>query len=160
MGAPHHNRRKTHPVGNHRFLTEVDIRLLVRDNDPKANLLLQDLEFTTEEIRSAMTFAVDKWNDTPPYIWNYSIDTFPWRSMLACGTVANLLFIAANRYRRNDLQYNIGGGAVNDQARHKDYDAAGERLWSQYTEWIAHNKRALNMEQGFAVIDGGMSWIR
>jgi len=150
----------TAPTGNKKYLTEVEIRLILRDNDPAANLLLQDLEYTSEEIRSAMTLAVDRWNDSPPYIQNHTVDTFPWRSMLAMGTVANLLFIAANRYRRNDLQYNIGGGAVNDQARHKDYDAAGERLWSQYVQWIAHNKRALNMEQGWGVIDGGMSWIR
>ena len=148
------------PIGNKRFLTDLDVRVFMRDTDPAANLLLDDLEFTAEELRTASTLAVDKWNDTPPFIANYDVTTFPFRSALLMGTCANLLFIAANRYRRNDLQYNIGGGAVNDQARHQSYDEAGDRLWKQYLQWITHSKRALNMEQGFGVIDGGMSWIR
>lgn len=148
------------PTGNHKYLTDLDIRIFLRDTDPAANLLLDDFEFTAEELRTASTLAVDKWNDTPPYIANHSTDTFPYRSALLRGTCANLLFIAANRYRRNDLPYNIGGGAVNDQAKFKEYDEAGQRMWTEFTEWIAHNKRALNMEQGWGVIDGGMSWIR
>jgi hypothetical protein len=148
------------PIGNKRFLTDLDIRIFMRDTDPSANLLLDDLEFTAEELRTASTLAVDKWNDTPPFLQNFSADNFPFRSSLMLGTCANLLFIAANRYRRNDLQYNIGGGAVNDQARHTTYDEAGQRMWTQYLQWITHSKRAMNMEQGFGVIDGGMSWIR
>ena len=148
------------PIGNKQYLTDLDIRIFMRDLDPAANLLLNDLEFSPEEIRTAMTLAVDKWNDTPPYIGGYTYDKFPYRSGLMLGTCANLLFIAANRYRRNDLQYNIGGGAVNDQARHGAYDEAGQKLWTQFLEWVAHNKRALNMEQAFGTIDGGMSWIR
>ena len=148
------------PTGNKKYLTDLDVRIWLRDNNPEANLLLNDYEFTPEEMRTAMTLAVDKWNDTPPYLQNYTVDKFPYRSSLLMGTCANLLFIAANRYRRNDLQYEIGGGAVNDQARHREYDAAGQNMWSQYLQWITHNKRALNMEQGWGVIDGGMSWIR
>lgn len=148
------------PTGNKQFLTDLDIRIFLRDTDPAANFLLEDFEYSAEELRTAMTLAVDKWNDTPPYIANYSAATFPYRSALLRGTCANLLFIAANRFRRNDLPYNIGGGAVNDQAKHREYDEAGQRLWTEFVQWISHNKRALNMEQGWGMIDGGMSWIR
>jgi len=141
------------PQGNDSVITDLDIRIWLRDNDPEANLLLDDLEFTPEELRTAMTLAVDYWNDSPPYLHNFDVNSFPYRSALLNGTVANLLFIAAHRYRRNDLQYNVPGGAVNDQARHKEYDAVGGKLWAQFQSWVAHNKQAINMEQGFAIVD-------
>jgi len=146
------------PQGNISVITDLDVRIWLRDNDPEANLLLDDFEFTPEEIRTAKTLAVDKWNDTPPYLQPFTVDNFPYRSGLLSGTVANLLFIAAHRYRRNDLKYSVPGGAVNDQARHKEYDAAGERLWKKFEAWVAHNKRALNMEQGWAIVDSMNSW--
>jgi len=144
------------PQGNNSVITELDVRIWLRDLDPEANLLLDDFEFTPEELRTAMTLAVDYWNDQPPYLHPYNVNNFPYRSALLSATAANLLFIAAHRYRRNDLQYNVPGGAVNDQARHKEYDVAGGRLWAEYKVWVHNNKRALNMEQGFAIVDPEM----
>jgi len=142
--------------GNEKYLTELDIRIWLRDNDPNANLLLDDYEFTPEEIRTAMTLTVDKWNETPPFLvsHSYTIANFPFRSALLMGTAANLLFIAAHRYRRNSLHYNVPGGIVADQEKFQDYDVAGERLWQQYLSWLAHVKRTINMETGFALISG------
>ena len=144
------------PQGNNRYVTELDIRIWLRDNDPEANLLLDDYEFSPEEIRTAMTLAVDKWNDTPPFLTThiFTVETFPFRSGLIRGTAANLLYIAGNRFRRNSLRYNVPGGAVADQEKHVDYDTAAERLSREYTAWLAHAKRAINMENGFAVIEG------
>lgn len=138
--------------GSVQYLTDLDIRIWLRDTNPEANLLLDDLEFTPEELRTAQTLTVDYWNDQPPYVARYDYTKFPYRSALLNGTVANLLFIAAHRYRRNDLPYSAGGTSVNDQGKHKDYDAAGQRLWSEYKEWVVTNKRALNMQRGFGII--------
>ena len=148
-----------HATGNKQFLTDLDIRIYLRDTNPEANLLIKDLEFTPEEIRTAMTLAVDKWNDQPPYLQNYDYRTFPWRSALLQGTCANLLFIAANRYRRNDLKYDAAGGSVADQDKYQQYDAAGGVLWQQFTEWIKSNKMAINMESGWGMIAGGFRSI-
>lgn len=139
-------------TGNKTYLTDLDIRIWLRDNDPSANTLLDDFEFSPEEIRTAMTLTIDYYNDQPPYIRNYDYNKFPWRSQLLMGTAANLLFIAANRYRRNALQYSAGGLTIQDQAKHQEYDAAGSRLWQQYTDWVLRNKRSQNAEQGFASI--------
>ena len=137
------------PKGNQRFLSELDIRIWLRDVDPEANLLIKDLEFSPEEIRTAVTLAVDYWNETPPLMqgYDYDINSFPYRYHLLMGTAGNLLFIAANAYRRNKLPYNIGGGTVNDQDRDQPYDAAGDRLWKQYQAWVMRKKRELNMTQ-------------
>lgn len=144
------------PQGNTGYISELDVRIWLRDTDPEANLLLDDFEFTPEELRTAMTLAVDKWNETPPMLGNYEVHTFPFRGALTKATAANLLFIAANRYRRNALKYNVPGGAVADLDKHQEYDAAGDRLWKEYAAWIQHMKRAINMETGWGMISGGL----
>ena len=142
------------PLGNKGYITELDIRIWLRDNDPEANNLIKDYEFSPEEIRTAMTLVVDKWNDTPPHLvnHNFTINTFPYRSAFIRGTAANLLFIAANRFRRNSLKYNVPGGVVADQEKYQEYDAAGDKLWQEFSQWLFSEKRAINMEEGFAVV--------
>jgi len=144
------------PQGNNSVISELDIRIWMRDVDPTLNLLIDDLEFSPEEIRTAMTLAVDKWNDTPPFLTshNYNISNFPFRSGLLSGTCANLFFIAANRYRRNSLKYNVPGGAVADQEKYVEYDQAGQRLWTDYVNWMRLTKRSINIEHGFASFGG------
>ena len=141
-----------HPVGNSGFLTDLDVRIWLRDNDPGANLLLDDYELSAEELRTAMTLTVDYWNDQPPFIRCHNVRTFPWRSMMLKGTAANLLFIAANRYRRNALKYVAGGMSVADQEKYQEYDQAADKLWAEYRQWVSIQKRALNMECGWAML--------
>lgn len=140
--------------GNDGFMTDNEIRTFLRDADPDANLLLDDLEFTPEEIRDARTSIVDKWNEAPPPVGIYQYDTFPYRYHYRLGTCAILLWMAANRYRRNDLQYNIGGGAVADQAKADSYDRAGDKLMGQFNEWMQKEKLRINMELGFGFDTG------
>lgn len=143
---------KVDPIGSKTYLTDLDVRIWLRDNDPEANKLLDDYEFSPEEIRTAMTLTVDHWNDQPPYIRSYDYDKFPYRSKLLQGTAANLLFMAAHRFRRDSLQYSAGGLTIQDQEKYQQYDNAGNGLWQQYHEWVMWNKRSLNAEQGFATI--------
>ncbi len=139
-------------IGNRRYLTHVDIRGWLRDNDPKANLLIDDFEYTPEELEAAATFATDHWNETPPSIGYYDFDKFPWRFALLKGTAAQLLLMAANRFRRNELTYNAGGASIADQAKHTPYEQFGLRLWDEYKQWVSTMKRAMNMERGWGSI--------
>ena len=136
--------------GNPNYLTDLDVRIWLRDNDPSANLLLDDFEYTPEEIRTCMTLAVDYWNEQPPNLGNLTLEKFQYRSALLRGTCANLLFMAAHRFRRNDLKYQAGGMTIADQDKYQQYDAAGQRLWDEYKQWVMSNKRAINMENGWA----------
>lgn len=138
--------------GSNTYLTDLDIRIWLRDNDPEANLLLQDFEFSPEEIRTALTLTVDYWNDQPPFIQNYDYDRFPWRSQLLRGAAGNLLFMAANLYRRNALQYSAGGLSIQDQEKYQQYESASQRLTDAYHDWVIRSKRSLNVEQGFATL--------
>ena len=141
-------------VGNTGFITDVDVRTWLRDLDPEMNLLIKDLEFKPEEIRAAQTLTVDFWNEEPPSISivYYDLYQFPYRRQLLMGTVAQLLFIAANRFRRNDLTYQIGGGAINDQAKATPYEAAAEKLWKDYIDWVRRKKREINQSIGWSMI--------
>ena len=140
-------------LGQRQFLTEMDVRIWMRDKDPEANLLLDDFEYTSEEIRTAMTLTVDYWNDIPPMAMTpIDYTRFPWRSRLLCGTCANLLFMAAHRFRRNSLQYSAGGMTIADQEKYNQYDQAGGRLWEEYKQWAHDAKRSLNITNGWGTI--------
>lgn len=138
------------PKGNETFLVENDIRFWLRDNEPDLNTLLDDYEFTSEEIRQALTYAQDYWNEQPPYIGSMDYDKNPFRFRLLQGTVGNLLFMAANRYRRNHLPYSAGGLTVDDQNKAQSYESAGARIWEEYKQWVRMNKRSINASNGFA----------
>ena len=142
------------PVGNAVFLSEMDIRIWLRDHDPTANLLIKDLEFSTEEIRTAATLAVDAFNEEPPNmnVANYTVQNFPFRYNLLQGTVANLLTMAGHLYRRNELKYNVPGGSVDDQAKGEDYDRAADRLAKGYMSWVRRKKREINTSRGWGRI--------
>lgn len=140
------------PTGNYNYLTDVDVRIWLRDNDPECNVLLDDVEWSAEEIRTAMTLAVDYYNETPPILQCYDYDKFPWRFHLLQGTAANLLFMAAHRYRRNHLNYSAGGVTVDDQNKYQQYDAAGDKLWAEYKSWVSTYKKAANAENGWGTI--------
>ncbi len=137
-------------AGGESFLVENDIRMWLRDNEPELNTLLDDYEFSPEEIRQAITYAQDYWNEQPPYIGNIDYDRNPFRFHLLQGTVGNLLFMAANRYRRNHLQYQAGGLAVDDQNKSQLYEASAARIWEEFKQWVRMNKRTINASNGFA----------
>lgn len=139
-------------IGNEGTISEMDIRMFLRDYDPEENLLLDDYEFSQEEIRTAMTLAVDKWNDTPPEVSNYSIDNFPWRYYFLLQTCANLLTIAAHRYARNDLTYSVPGGAVNDQNKSQPYQAMAARMSAEFNQWMRLKKNQIQAHIGWCTI--------
>lgn len=140
---------KISPVGNDASMTDMEVRIFLRDKDPEANLLLDDYEFTPEEIRTAMNITVDRWNDMPPDIYRMDYDEFPYRSILLLGVSSNLLAMAAHRYRRNSLQINAGGTSVNDQDKAREYDQASARLRDEYLQAMRTKKRELNVGLGW-----------
>lgn len=141
--------KRISPKGNDAPMTDMEVRIFLRDTDPDANLLLDDFEFSPEEIRTAMNITVDRWNDTPPDIYRMDYDEFPYRSILLMGVASNLLTMAAHRYRRNSLAINAGGTSVNDQEKAGEYDQAAARLRDEYLRAIRTKKRELNTGLGW-----------
>ena len=130
-------------------MTDMEVRIFLRDADPAANILLDDFEFSPEEIRRAMNITVDRWNDLPPDIYRMDYDEFPYRSILLMGVASNLLAMAAHRYRRNSMSINAGGMSVSDQDKYREYDQASARLREEYLHAMRVKKRELNSGLGW-----------
>jgi hypothetical protein len=142
----------TTPAGNNRYLTDLDIRIALRDLCPEDNDLLDDLEFSPEEIRTAQTLAIDLFNETLPIVTAFDYPDFPYRYHMLKGTIANLMFIAAHHYRRNDLTYNIPGAAVAPKNKSQEYEVIGDRLLKEYKTWVTQIKRSMNMSNAYGTI--------
>jgi len=136
-------------VDSPRPLDEVRIRMWMRDNDPEANLLLEDYEFSSEEIAEARQMAVDEWNEMLPPCAPHTVESFPYRFNLLQATTANLLFIASHRFRRNQLNVQVGGGASDDQNKEGPYLAASDRLRQAWQSWAKMRKHSLNADLGW-----------
>jgi len=138
------------PVGNEGFITEMDIRRVMRDF-PEMNNLLDDFEFTPEEVRTAQTLVVDEWNDMAPSLVNYTVDNFPFRSIYVRGTIAYLLQMAAISAERNALSYNAGGASINDTG-HEGYTKLSAMLLDRVLRDMRLKKNEINYDQCWGVV--------
>ena len=82
-------------------LTLDDIRMFLRDA-PNYNILLEDVEFSNDDITRAMNFAVDRYNSFAPVTTNASMTTIN-RWLLLAGTVCILLRSEAARQLRTQV---------------------------------------------------------
>ncbi len=135
------------------ILQDEDVRLFLAD-DPEANLLIGDYEFTPQQISRAQELAVAKWNETPPTIpeATFTVESFPWHYNLLKQVTANLLAIAAHGYTRNKLNYNITGGSVNDKAKDGDYLNLAQTYSQEFSQWMMGKKAEINMTQMWGVV--------
>lgn len=123
------------------------VRTWLRDNSPSKNILIQDLEFSDEEIRLARIMVESYWaEESPMYSTHLDNRSMYFALMGMCG---QLMRMAANRFRRNYLDMQAGGIAVSDQSKHKEYSEAGDRLWAEYANWVARTKVTANMALGW-----------
>lgn len=136
-------------------LSVAEIRMALRDVDPEANYLLDELDFSDQEIALSIRRCVDYWNETPPPVSVYKATTFPWRYHLSLGAAAILHQMAANQKMRNDLPYQAGGLTVQDTIKFKQYLEFHARYWKEWADWVKNKKYQLNIDGGFAVLQSG-----
>ena len=136
-------------------LTFAEIREALYDRCGDDNPLLHGVEFSDNQIMSAMQRPVDEWNETPPDVGIYTSVTFPFRNAWIDGTLGNLMQMASLRYLRNDLTYSAGSTQVNDMNKGPAYAQLSTSLLKIWKEWMLAKKRALNIEQGFGFVTIG-----
>lgn len=124
----------------------AEIRLHLRDSSPAESFLLDNLMFDDAEIALAIARPVMYWNETPPPIQEFDTQTFPFRYHWLEGICANLFFMVAEQFRRNQLDYAAAGVSVNDQNKEANYERAGQTRWQAYREWVRGKKAQLNLE--------------
>jgi len=136
-------------------LSVVEIRMALRDVDPEANFLLDEQDFSDQEIALAIRRCVDYWNETPPPVSVYKATTFPWRYHLSLGAAAVLHQMVANHKMRNDLPYAAGGLTVHDTSEYKAYLEFHAKYWKEWADWVKTKKYQLNIDGAFAVLQSG-----
>ena len=130
----------------------AEIRLHLRDSSPAESFLLDNLMFDDAEIALAITRPIMYWNEVPPPIQEYTTETFPFRYHWLEGICANLFFMVAEQFRRNQLDYAAAGVTVNDQNKEQNYERAGQMRWQMYMDWVKVKKAQINLEGGYGTV--------
>ena len=126
--------------------TIAEIRLHLRDSSGDENFLLDTVAFDDAEIAASIMRPIQYWNEVPPDIKKYTTHTFPFRFHWLEAIVANLFLMAEESFRRNQLEYQAGGIAVNDQNKEQNYAAASQRRMQMWREFVRNKKAAMNLE--------------
>ncbi|NDD52766.1 hypothetical protein EBZ39_02610 [bacterium] len=131
----------------------AEIRLHLRDSSPAESYLLEHLMFDDAEIALAISRPVMYWNEIPPPLDQiYNTQNFPFRYHWLEGICANLFFMVAEQFRRNQLDYSAGGVAINDQNKEASYERAGQTRWQAYREWVRATKASINLESCYGEV--------
>lgn len=134
-----------HPHAGPPTLDEV--RLYVRDNAPEENLLLDDFEFDLAEICQSTENGVRYWNESqPPIRLVYDTTTYFIRDKWLTYIAGHMFICASHRFRRNQLAYQAGGIAIDDQNKYQMYMQTGMAMQQDYKEWVKQKKVQLNCE--------------
>lgn len=131
----------------------AEIRLHLRDSAPNESYLLEHLMFDDAEIALAIARPIQYWNEVPPPLdLHYNTQNFPFRYHWLEGICANLFMMVAEQFRRNQLAYNAGNVAVDDQNKEAAYERAGQTRWQAYREWVRATKASINLESCYGEV--------
>lgn len=131
--------------------TISEIRMALRDSAIENNLL-DDVEFTADEIVFTVLRPIAEWNETPPNVGQYTCANFPWREAWLKGIISYLLQTAVFHYTRNKLAANHGGLSVNDKDKDREYQMLSQKFREEWREWMFHKKVETNVRSCFGGI--------
>jgi hypothetical protein len=148
----------------HRIVPSLeDVRRKLDDFVSK-NDLLQQVEFSSDDIVNAMIRPVSLFNSTPPKLKRrtFTVATFPYYDEWVLGTASELLRIAAFHYTRNKLLSQHGGISGDEKQRDRDYLQLSELYRREYKNWIYLEKDTWNgrYDQGFGTLHSPYLWLR
>lgn len=129
-----------------------ELRLTLRDSDPEESQLLGTLEFDDAEIIEALLRPVRNFNETPPPLGRFNTTNFPYPEAWLRATQGYLFAMAANYFRRNQLQYVAGGMTVDDLNREQQYLQAAQLALQEWTDFRDQTKMSLNANLAYGSI--------
>lgn len=122
-----------------------EIRARLWDSGPGDNLLLDDVEFSDDQILSAILWPVQDWNEKPPPVGTYNTFNFPFRSAWIDAAIGQLYLYGAAFYRRNKLNGSAGGVNLNELDRDGAYMEAYKLHLTNWNEFRDRKKLEANM---------------
>jgi len=133
------------------ILTSEEVRLFLQDRS-ELNPLLLGVRFTPEMIDQAMVNTVDYYNlMNPPTGIMYSVEEFPYRSLLLLGTAAYLLRSGAINEAANQLSYSADGVQVNDKDKAQIFMSMSQAMQQEFKELGQQIKMNQNISQIYGV---------
>jgi len=132
------------------ILTSEEVRLFMQDRE-ELNTLLLGIRFTPEMIEQAMINTVDYYNlMNPPIGVMYSLENFPYRSLLLLGTASYLLRSGAINEAANQLSYAADGIQVNDKDKAQIFMSLAKDMQQDFKEL----GQQIKMNQNVAAVYG------
>jgi len=132
------------------ILTSEEVRLFMQDRE-ELNTLLLGIRFTPEMIEQAMINTVDYYNlMNPPLGVMYSLEDFPYRSLLLLGAASYLLRSGAINEAANQLSYAADGVQVNDKDKAQIFMSLAKDMQQEFKEL----GQQIKMNQNVAAIYG------
>ena len=137
------------------LVTPQDVRFFMMDRTASENFLLDSVEFSDEDINSAFTLSVDKYNSTLPMVDSYTTENFPYRYELMLGASATLLRSKGLNYLRNNLDFSTKDGTtINDKSKAGDYLKLADVMMQEFDNRITQIKKTKNAEQAYGFVSG------
>jgi hypothetical protein len=129
----------------------------MRDVCITQNILINALEFSDEEIITAIKKPVDEFNALYQPKTSYTVSSFPgrWRFFWMNAVIGYLLRIAALSYSRNHLPYSTGGISVDDKNKANEYLTQSSMYLGEWRDFIKNTKLEINIGNGFGYIGSG-----
>jgi len=133
------------------ILTPEEVRLFIQDR-AELNTLILGVRFTPEMIEQAMINTVDYYNlMNPPIGVMYTVENFPYRSLLLLGTASYLLRSGAINEAANSLSYAADGIQVNDKDKAQIFSSIADDLKRDFKELGQQVKMNQNISQIYGV---------
>lgn len=133
------------------ILTAEEIRLFLQDRS-ELNTLTLGIRFTPEMIEQAMINTVDYYNlMNPPLGRMYTIENFPYRSLLLLGASSYLLKSASINEAANQLSYSADGIQVADKDKAQIFSSLSQALQQEFRELAQQIKMNHNIAQVYGV---------
>ncbi len=123
------------------------------------NVRLENVEFSDQQLLDALVWPIQDFNEKSPNL-GYTFDTtnFPYRAQWLDATIGRLYQTAAAWYRRNKMQGQGGGVALDELNRDKDYTTAAQMHMQNWNNFRDSKKVELNAKQWFGSVDGWGGW--
>lgn len=123
------------------------------------NILLDEVQFTEEDITDAMKFATDEFNVMGPAS-AFTPDTFPNDWLLLMGTTAHLMRSEAFLQLRNQSTYQDGDiQNIGVDDKFSFYTQLADNLKNEWKTAAQKYKQQMNMEDGYGSLSSGYRYI-
>lgn len=140
-------------------LTLGQVTRFLRDH-PSYNILLDDVQFSVEDVEDAMHFAVEQYNAITP-VTAFTETNFPNDYVFLVGTCAHLMRSEGFLQLRNQLMYNDGDvNPIGVDDKYAAYTSLRDALYGEWREMSRAIKTQTNMEQGYGSLSSGYMRIR